>query len=115
MNAVAVDVREKLAFILHWGCVEIRNLSFPSREGDAANLEAERFKHINDLADLLEWLPQFMMRDLNDNDIKLVRVTIRDYCRRHPNSTYRYLEQFDADELRRWYGDFPTPDFDVEE
>jgi hypothetical protein len=88
MNASDQELRKRLLYILHLGCVEIRNLAL-----DAGN------EQIADLADALELLPRFVDK-CEPEDLELVRFVLKTYQDKH-HSPYDFparLDRYDAPE-----------------
>ena len=68
-----IEFRRRLGYILHRGLVEIRSLS-----DDPTALD-----QIHDLADVLEFLPRFLI-DPTDDDRATIHTVIREFQERHP-------------------------------
>jgi len=79
------DLRKRLLFILHRGWVEAREL--------AGLKESEQ---LYDLADALHEIPAYMTR-WRAEDLEELRLNLKTYCDKHPNSgkRYQYLEFLD--------------------
>jgi hypothetical protein len=67
MELTQEQIRRRLAYILHLGFVEARNLALASGN-----------QQIADLADALETLPRFL-ESCQADDMELIRFVLRDY------------------------------------
>ena len=83
----STDLRTKLPYLIHLGCVEIRHLAFNRGSYD----------QIAKLADVLEFLPQYIESD-REPEIDVIREQFEQYATEFPISTYseRYLEFLDG-------------------
>lgn len=86
MHATTTDLRRRLRFLIHRGIVEIRNLGY------AGGHDAQ----IADLADILEFLPEFLGEDREPN-FAVIREQFEGYAARYPESNYNYLAYLDGD------------------
>lgn len=84
MPETTTDLRRVLRFLIHWGLVEIRELGYCG--GSHAQ--------IADLADVLEFLPEFLAGD-REPDLEVIREQFQGYAARHPDSQYDYLGYLD--------------------
>lgn len=91
MTPAATDLRRCLRFLLHWGLVEIRNLAYGGSPAQIA-----------DLADILEFLPEFLGDD-REPDFDLIREQFAGYAGRYPDSTYDYLAYLDGKPIHGRY------------
>jgi hypothetical protein len=67
MELTQEEIRKRLAYIMHLGWVETRNLASSAGQ-----------QQIADLADALEILPRLMV-ECNEEDLELIRFVLRDY------------------------------------
>jgi hypothetical protein len=67
MELTQEEIRKRLAYVLHLGLVEARNLAL-----------AEGHLQIADLADALEVLPR-LMENCKEDDLEMVRLVLREY------------------------------------
>jgi hypothetical protein len=75
------DLTRRLAFILHRGFVEVRNLAgLPGYE-----------QQIHDLADAMELLPRFLSKEATEDDLEMIRFVLQDYQEKYPTGRYDYL------------------------
>jgi hypothetical protein len=75
------ELTRRLAFILHRGFVEVRNLAgVPGYE-----------RQIHDLADAMEILPRFLSKEPSEEDLEMIRFVLRDYQEKYPKGRYEYL------------------------
>ena len=85
------ELTRRLAFILHLGFVDVRNLAgVPGFE-----------RQIHDLADAMELLPRFLSKEPTEEDLEMIRFVLRDYGEKHPKHRYdylAYLEQYEPPE-----------------
>ena len=86
------DLRRCIRFLIHWGLVEIRNLASASAP----------HAQIADLADILEFLPEFLEGG-REPDIEVIREQFERYARRYPESNYDYLSYLDGKPLHAPY------------
>lgn len=77
------EIRRRLAYILHLGFVEARNLALTSGQ-----------EQIADLADALEILPRFM-ETCDDEGLKLIRSVLADYQNRY-HTSYNLPARFES-------------------
>lgn len=87
MTATETDLRRSMRYVLHLGLVELRELGQTRSSHD-------RIAH---LADLLEFLPQFL-GDETIPDPEVLREQFEKYRGRYPDSPYRYSEYLDGKE-----------------
>lgn len=79
------ELTRRLAFILHRGFVEVRNLAgVPGYE-----------RQIHDLADAMELLPRFLSKEPTEEDLEMIRFVLRDYEKKYPKGRYDYLAYLD--------------------
>lgn len=81
------DLRTKLPYLIHLGCVEIRSLAF----------EEAPYAQIAKLADILEYLPRFFQSE-QESDDEVIREQFEQYVTEFPDSTFgdRYLQCLDG-------------------
>lgn len=84
-TGTATDLRRCIRFLIHWGLVEIRNLGYAGAP----------HAQIADLADILEFLPEFLEGGREPN-LEVIREQFEGYARRHPESNYNYLAYLDG-------------------
>ncbi len=88
MPGTTTDLRRVLRFLLHLGLVELRELGY----GGGAHAQ------IADLADALEFLPEFLSEN-RDPDLEVIREQFQGYAARYPESRYDYLGYLDGKSL----------------
>ena len=79
-------IGRRIAYILHLGLVEIRNLASP-----------QNCEQVSDLADALELLPRFL-EHAAEEDVQLIRHVLSNYRQKYPQSSFDYLAYLDGDE-----------------
>ncbi len=94
MTATDTRLRTRLAYLIHQGCVELRNLAY-----DRAPHE-----QIADLSDALEILPRYFDREdgPTEEDWEMVRSIAGGYASRYPDSGAYLTRCLDADPPR-WH------------
>ena len=88
----ATDLRRRIRFLIHWGLVEIRELGYAGAS----------HAQIADLADILEFLPEFLEGG-PEPDVEVIREQFQGYARRYPESSYDYLSFLDGKPLHAPY------------
>jgi len=82
MTTTAAGLRHRVAYIAHWGLVEIRNLAY----GQAPH------EQIADLADALEILPKRALEEPAAESWEMVRFVIENYNKHYPDSGWRLVQ-----------------------
>jgi hypothetical protein len=86
MQTLPSSLSRRLAYILHRGLTEIRNLS-----------GGDNHQQIHDLADALEFMPGHL-EHCTEETFSLIRWSLQQYAEKYPQSTYRYLAYLECDE-----------------
>jgi len=76
LNGILLD---KLCFILHWGCVEIRSF-----------LESSRVQQAIDLADVVEHIPGYIP-SWSDEFLGIIADSFQRYRAKDEDKTFNYL------------------------
>lgn len=92
MATATLGLSQRVAYLVHSGCVEIRNLAL----GNAPH------EQIAELADAIEILPKYFRDDLSAEDWEMVRFVIENYNSHYPDSGWRLMRGLDQDPPR-WY------------
>ena len=92
MATTVIDLRKRLAFILHLGFVEIRGLA----------LEGANHERIATLADAMEILPKYF-DGVDDEGMEMIRFILTDYKNKFPDSEFDYLRYLERDQPPPWY------------
>jgi len=79
ITTTLTGLRRKIAWLLHWGCVEIRALAFLGGQDET----------IADLADALENLPRYLNDAPTDEDWEVICSVIEGYAARNPSAESR--------------------------
>jgi hypothetical protein len=92
LPVVSNTLRARVAYLLHWGCVEIRSLAFAGAP----------HQQIADLADALELLPRYVLEEPSPDDWEMVRFVITNYNNHYPDSGWRLVQRLDIDPPERY-------------
>ena len=92
MPSATTGLARRIPYLLHVGCVELRNLAL----GQAPH------QQIADLADALETLPRFLRDDISEDDWSLVRFVVENYNAHYPHSGWRLFRGLDYDPPERY-------------
>ena len=92
MPIATIPLTRRIAYLLHCGCVVIRNLAL----GGASH------QQIADLADALELLPRYLGDDVSDENWVMVRFVIENYNSHYPDSGWRLVRCLDNDPPERY-------------
>ena len=79
MKSTNSDLCQRLAYILHSGLIELRNLSL-----------GDNRQQIHDLADALEILPRYL-HSSTEEDERLIEEVLQTYQRKYPQSAFNYV------------------------
>lgn len=89
MEMTQQEFRERLAYILHLGLTEARNLAL-----------AADHQQLADLTDALEILPK-MMNNPSDEDLEMLRFILKDYQAKY-HLSYDLANRFESEAPARY-------------
>lgn len=89
MELTQEEIRKRLAYILHLGFVEARNLALAASQ-----------QQIADLADALELLPRFM-ESCSEDDLDMIRFVLKDYQTKY-SAVYDLPARFECEAPARY-------------
>jgi hypothetical protein len=84
----------RIHYLLHRGCVQIRNLS--------QNAVNDHRRQIEDLADVLEIVPKYL-ESWDDGSLDDLKQLFTKYEAKYPSETYPFTPFLDEYPIHRWY------------
>jgi hypothetical protein len=92
MTTTTVGLRHRVAYLLHVGIAEIRNLGYENApQGQIA-----------DLADAIENFPRYIVDEPTPDDWEMVRFVIENYNKHYPDSGWVLVQALDKDPPERY-------------